>query len=89
MTVQVSSPDPKLEGPLGSATTSRTGRYRIGIMPDPKIEGLKPGLNLSVSLFDQNGQQLYISKEEILFKPGEDFRYDIQVTRPGRITKAR
>jgi hypothetical protein len=89
LTIEVTSPDIKLEGPLGSATTTRTGKYRVSIKPDREIEGLKQGLNLIVSLIDPKGQSLYSSREEILFKPGEELQHDIQVSPPGRKTKAR
>ena len=89
LTVQVTSPEIKLDRPLASTTTNRNGLYRMRIKPDPEIEGLTACIKLTVSVIDEKGEQIYTSKEEILFKPGEEFRHDIQIRLPGRKTKAR
>jgi hypothetical protein len=89
LTVQVTSREIKLDKPLGETNTNRKGQYQIRVIEDPTIKELKPGIQLTISVFSQDGQQVYTSDEEILFKPGEQITYDIQPNPPGKKIRAR
>ena len=89
LTVQVTSGEIKLKDPLGVTSTNRKGLYQIQIRQDPAIEGLQPGIKLTVSLLNQEGQQVFTSSEELLFKPGEQITYDIKLNSPDKKIKDR
>ena len=81
-TVQIISQELNLRKPLGTARTDRLGRYQIQVLQDPAIIGLLHGTQLEIKLLDPQGRQIFISDEDILFKPGEEFTYDILVDLP-------